>query len=110
MKTIAFRPMVPALLAACVVSSVGCYPAYPPPNAYSNSSKGGYAEPAEAGPPPQYPPRYVVDPGLAIAGVAAAGLLGYAIGQNHGYHHHGHYYGGPRYYGRGYYRPRHYYH
>lgn len=48
-----------------------------------------------------------VDPGMAVAGVAAAGLLGYAIADSH--HHHGYYgYGGgycpPPYYGGGYYR------
>lgn len=52
-------------------------------------------------------PVQSVDPGLAVAGVAAAGLLGYAIGQNNDHHHgHGHgyrggYHGGYR---GGYYR------
>jgi hypothetical protein len=44
-----------------------------------------------------------VDPALAVAGVAAAGLIGYAAAN----HHHGnnYYYGGGAYYGGGYYRP-----
>ncbi len=47
-------------------------------------------------------PVQSVDPGLAVAGVAAAGLIGYAAGNNHG--HDNHYYGGNRYYrGGGYY-------
>lgn len=49
-------------------------------------------------------PIHSVDPGLAVAGVAAAGLVGYAIGQNNE-NHHSHYYGGG-YYGGGYYGPR----
>ncbi len=44
-------------------------------------------------------PVQTVDPAMAMAGVAAAGLIGYAIGQDH--HHHGGYYYG----GGGYYRP-----
>jgi hypothetical protein len=48
-------------------------------------------------------PVQTVDPGLAVAGVAAAGLVGYAIGQNNESHH-SHYHGGG-YYGGGYYRP-----
>lgn len=56
-------------------------------------------------------PVQSVDPGLAVAGVAAAGLLGYAAGNNNNNHHHyhggGRYYAPPRYYrgGGGYYRP-----
>jgi hypothetical protein len=97
------------LLAACAVSSVSCY--YPARGrgeaVTSYSSKGGYEGPQE----PTYrpAPRNIgVDPGLAIAGVAAAGLLGYAIGNNHGHHHHyyssGYYHRPVRYgyYGRGY--------
>jgi hypothetical protein len=41
-------------------------------------------------------PVQSVDPGLAVAGVAAAGLIGYAAANNHG--HDNHYYGGNRYY------------
>ena len=39
-------------------------------------------------------PQQSVDPGMAVAGVAAAGLLGYALADNHNDHH-------------GYYRPYH---
>ena len=46
-------------------------------------------------------PVQSVDPGLAVAGVAAAGLIGYAAGNNND--HHDYYYGGPRYYRGGYY-------
>lgn len=62
-------------------------------------------------------PVQTVDPGMAAAGVAAAGLIGYAIGQNND-HHHGYYGGGyyqsyPGYYGgsgyNGYRGPRHRY-
>ena len=101
------RLTVVALLAACIASSVGCYPAYNYGSAYNQDAKG-YSVPQE--PIPQQSPRYVgVDPALAIAGVAAAGLLGYAIGNNHGYHHHSYYgpgYYRPAYYGRGYCAPR----
>ncbi|MEI8038214.1 MAG: hypothetical protein WCJ14_07465 [Verrucomicrobiota bacterium] len=45
-------------------------------------------------------PVQSVDPGLALAGVAAAGLVGYAIANDNHDHHHGGYYG-PRH---GYYR------
>lgn len=40
-----------------------------------------------------------VDPGAAAVGVAAAGIVGYAIGKNNGRHHHhgGHYYRRPYY-------------
>lgn len=53
-------------------------------------------------------PVQTVDPGMAVAGVAAAGLIGYAIADNNN-HHHGYYGGGycaPRTYygGGGYYR------
>jgi len=40
-------------------------------------------------------PMQTVDPGVAVAGVAAAGILGYALAENHNDH----------YYGGGYYRP-----
>jgi hypothetical protein len=43
-------------------------------------------------------PVQSVDPGLAVAGVAAAGLIGYAIANDDGGHHH---YSGHG----GYYRP-----
>lgn len=49
-------------------------------------------------------PVQSVDPGLAVAGVAAAGLIGYAAANNRSHHHHrGGYYSRP-YYGGGYYR------
>ena len=35
-------------------------------------------------------PRPVVDPGVAVLGAAAAGLVGYGIGRNYGGHHHHH--------------------
>ena len=50
-------------------------------------------------------PVQSVDPGAAVAGAAAAGVLGYAIGRDNDrdhHHHHGGYYR-PRYH-RGYYR------
>ncbi|MBC8126214.1 MAG: hypothetical protein H8M99_03565 [Gloeobacteraceae cyanobacterium ES-bin-144] len=47
-------------------------------------------------------PVQSVDPGLAMAGVAAAGLIGYALANDNN---NNHYYGG----GGGYYRPRPYY-
>ncbi len=39
-------------------------------------------------------PVQTVDPGLAVAGVAAAGVLGYAIASDR-HHHHGYGYYGP---------------
>jgi hypothetical protein len=91
------RLAVAALLAAGIASSVGCYPAYPPAgyeSTYNQDSKD-FSVPQESA----QGPRYVgVDPALAVAGAAAAGLLGYAIGSNHG---HAHY----SYYGPVYYRP-----
>lgn len=56
-------------------------------------------------------PVQSVDPGLAVAGVAAAGLIGYAAANNNHHHHHGYYDGG--YYGGyrgGYYRRGGHYH
>jgi hypothetical protein len=53
-------------------------------------------------------PVQSVDPAAAVAGAAAAGILGYAIANNnddhhhHGYYHHGYYRGGGGYYRRGY--------
>lgn len=50
-------------------------------------------------------PVQSVDPGLAVAGVAAAGLIGYAAGNDNDHHHHGGYYrGGYGGYRGGYYR------
>lgn len=72
-------------LLALVGSSVSCMTTY-----------DGYGRPVQT-----------VDPGVAVAGIAAAGLIGYAAGNNRSndrnYHRHG-YYGG--YHRGGYYRPR----
>lgn len=55
-------------------------------------------------------PVQSVDPGVAVAGIAAAGLLGYAAGDNHHHHSDNYYYsGGPYYRGGGYYGGRGYY-
>jgi hypothetical protein len=59
-------------------------------------------------------PVQSVDPGLAVAGIAAAGLVGYAIANDNNHHHNGNYgggyYGPPRYHGGGgYYGPPRYY-
>jgi len=69
-----------ALLMTCITSSVSCITTY-----------DAYGRPVQS-----------VDPGLAVAGVAAAGLIGYAAANNHG-HGHGHYRGGG-YHRGGYYR------
>lgn len=54
-------------------------------------------------------PVQSVDPGLAVAGVAAAGVLGYALANDNNHHHGYGYYGGGGYYHRPYYGPpRHY--
>ncbi len=97
MKSPLSRLAVAAIVTAGVAPIVGCYPAYPPPytSAYGQDAKG-YSVPYEPAPP--QPERYGVDPGVVIAGAAAVGLLGYAIGNNH---HHPY----PYYYGPGYYRP-----
>lgn len=54
-------------------------------------------------------PVQSVDPGVAVAGAAAAGLAGYAIANNNNHHHKGYYYGG-HYRGHGghYYKGRYY--
>lgn len=110
MKTSLQRVIVGALLAATFATAVGCtaYPPPPPQQAYTDAK--GYEVPR--GPAPAYGAQPMgVDPGLAVAGAAAAGLLGYALGNNnHNHYYHGPYYG-PRYYGpvpyrRGYYGPR----
>ncbi|MFZ9936623.1 MAG: hypothetical protein ACO3JG_06135 [Luteolibacter sp.] len=46
-------------------------------------------------------PVQSVDPGLAVAGAAAAGLIGYALANDNDHHHHHHYRGRHerRYYG-----------
>ncbi|MFT4177075.1 MAG: hypothetical protein QM627_10520 [Luteolibacter sp.] len=48
-------------------------------------------------------PMQTVDPGVAVAGAAAAGVLGYAIANDNRRHHHHHYHRAPRHYPR-YYR------
>ncbi len=107
MKLPTHRMIAACLTATCIATSVGCY--YPPQSqagSYNGGSKDGMGYESTDAPPPQQTGRYVVDPAVAIAGVAAAGLLGYAIGNNHN---HGNYYGGgyyrpvygPRYYGPG---------
>lgn len=108
MKKHAHRLIAASLVATCIATSVGCYypSSYGAQNqgaAYSGESKDGMAYESNVAPPPQQG-RYVVDPALAVAGVAAAGLIGYAIGN----HNHSHYYGPayPRYYGPAY--PRYY--
>lgn len=72
-------------LLALVGSSVSCMTTY-----------DGYGRPVQS-----------VDPGLAVAGIAAAGLIGYAAANNRPNYrncHRGGWYGGG-YYGGGYYRP-----
>jgi hypothetical protein len=76
MRTVIFRWSAVLLLAAGSVSCVTTYDA--------------------AGRPVQ-----TVDPVVATAGIAAAGLIGYAIAQDNGHsnhHYHGGYYGRPCYY------------
>jgi hypothetical protein len=104
MKTKLRRVLVAGLCGAFVASSTSCYTYYQPP-AYTQvpvgDSKGEYT-PEESAPPPApgyYAPRFVVDPGLVVAGIAAAGMLGYALGNNHSG---GCHYGPPSYYGGGY--------
>jgi hypothetical protein len=82
----------PAWLVACAAASVGCYPAYPPPSTVAASREyqpvWGDTAPQEPLPAEPEPPAAAggIDPGVAIAGAVAAGLLGYAIGNNRGYH------------------------
>jgi len=54
-------------------------------------------------------PVQSVDPGMAVAGAAAAGLVGYAIANNNNYYHGGYYHPHPYYHGGGYYAPHAYY-
>lgn len=49
-------------------------------------------------------PVQSVDPGAATAGIAAAGVLGYALGNSHDDHHRHHNYYRRGYYHHGYYR------
>ena len=80
-KTPLFRFAILSTLVALVGSSVSCMTTY-----------DSYGRPVQS-----------VDPAVAIAGVAAAGLIGYAASNNNDDHHHGHYRGG-YYGGGGYYR------
>ena len=79
MKTILSPVRLTALL-ACVTLGASCTTSY---DAYGN-------------------PRQSVDPGVALMGVAAAGIVGYALADddNHSYSQNN-YYGGGRYYRRG---------
>lgn len=81
-KHIIMRLIAGVALVASVGSGVSCMTTY-----------DSYGRPVQS-----------VDPGLAVAGIAAAGVLGYAAGNNNDNHHHGHYRRG------GYYRRGHYYH
>ncbi len=54
-------------------------------------------------------PMQTVDPGLAVAGVAAAGLIGYAAANNNNHRDHGYYHGGGYYRSGGYHRGGRYY-
>jgi hypothetical protein len=78
MKTILSPVRLTALL-ACATLSASCTTSY---DAYGN-------------------PRQSVDPGVALMGVAAAGIVGYALADDNNHHHSNHYYGGGRYYRRG---------
>lgn len=80
-KTPLFRLTVLSALLALIGSSVSCMTTY-----------DSYGRPVQS-----------VDPAVAIAGVAAAGLIGYAASNNNDHHHGGHY-GGGYYGGGGYYR------
>lgn len=80
-KTPLFRLTVLSALLALIGSSVSCMTTY-----------DSYGRPVQS-----------VDPAVAIAGVAAAGLIGYAASNNNDHHHRGHYRGG-YYGGGGYYR------
>jgi hypothetical protein len=80
-KTPLFRLTVLSALLALIGSSVSCMTTY-----------DSYGRPVQS-----------VDPAVAIAGVAAAGLIGYAASNNNDHHHGGHYRSG-YYGGGGYYR------
>lgn len=81
-KTPLFRLTVLSALLALIGSSVSCMTTY-----------DSYGRPVQS-----------VDPAVAIAGVAAAGLIGYAAANNndhHDHHYRGGYYGGGGYYDGG---------
>lgn len=78
-----FRALGFLVLGICAVSGVSCMTAY-----------DSHGRPIQA-----------VDPGVAIAGAAAAGVVGYSLANDHNDHHHyrrgydshrGYYYGGYR--------------
>ena len=72
-----FRVSVVSVLIAAVGGSVSCMTTY--------DAQGR--------------PVQSVDPGVAVAGAAAAGLIGYAIANDNDDHHgHNRYYGRPRHY------------
>ena len=75
MKTI-LSPVRLTTLLACVALSASCTTSY---DAYGT-------------------PRQSVDPGVALMGVAAAGLIGYALADDDSYSHNN-YYGGGGYHG-----------
>ncbi|NQW99169.1 hypothetical protein HQ447_00825 [bacterium] len=77
----ALRLSAVSLIVACLGSSVSCMTTY-----------DAYGRPVQS-----------VDPGAAVAGAAAAGLIGYAIANNNNNGHHHHNYHGRGYYRRGYY-------
>ena len=76
MKTILSPVRLIALL-ACVTLSASCTTSY---DAYGT-------------------PRQSVDPGVALMGVAAAGLIGYALADDDDSYSHNDYYGGGGYHG-----------
>ncbi|MFM2197574.1 MAG: hypothetical protein RLZZ505_1006 [Verrucomicrobiota bacterium] len=78
MKTILSPVRLTALL-ACITLSTSCYTTY---DSYGNA-------------------RQSVDPGVALMGVAAAGLVGYALADDNDHHYSNNYYGGGGYYRSG---------
>lgn len=79
MKTI-LSPVRLITLLACVALSASCTTSY---DAYGT-------------------PRQSVDPGVALMGVAAAGLIGYALADDNDSYSRNNYYGGGGYHGGGY--------
>lgn len=76
MKTQMFRKVLTLTLASALVSlgGVSCMTTY-----------DAYGRPVQS-----------VDPGAAAVGIAAAGVLGYALANDHSHHHyHGHYHHRP---------------
>lgn len=110
MKTTPIRVSAAGSLAIALLASSCAYPpAYFAERYYTSAPEppmvepvgGGYETPEPA--PPPAPGYAGVDPGLVIAGIAAAGLIGYAIADHsHGC---GPAYCGPVVYGGGFYGP-----